>query len=131
MQVRDSGPSPQPVTRPMSAFSVFFILILIVLAAFIGDHYSRLQKMGWAPAPEDYKKGRSLMDPVGSALGELGRAEAPYRVVAMLFDVIGKGFELVFKPIGAAFDAIGKALELVFKPIGAALSAMTGFGLKN
>ncbi|MBC7844769.1 MAG: hypothetical protein H7099_20870 [Gemmatimonadaceae bacterium] len=110
----------------MGPFSVFFVLILIVLAALIGDHYSRLQKMGWAPSPDDYKKGRSLMDPVGSAFGEIGRADAPYKLAAMIFGPIGKVTELVYAPIGMAFNAVGKALELVLKPIGMVLSLVAG-----
>jgi hypothetical protein len=115
----------------MSAMTVFFFLILIVLGAILGDHYSRLQKMGWAPQPEEYKRGRSLADPIGSALGELGRADMPFKLVASLFDVIGTVTGMVYAPIGAALSGIGKGLELVFKPIGAVLGAMTGFGLKH
>ena len=110
----------------MGSFTVFFVLILIVLAALLGDHYSRLQKMGWAPLPEDYKKGRSLMDPVGSALGEVGRADAPYKLAAMIFGPIGKVTELVYAPIGMAFNAVGKAMELILKPIGMVLSLVAG-----
>ena len=33
----------------MSAMTILFFLIMIVLAAIPGDHYGRLQKMGWAP----------------------------------------------------------------------------------
>ena len=115
----------------MSSFTVLFLMIMIVLAAIIGDHYARLQKFGWAPPVDDHKQGRSLLDPAGSLLGELGRADMPYKLVAGLFDLIGKFSEFVYAPIGAALGAVGKAFELVFKPIGAALGAMTGFGLKN
>ena len=110
----------------MGSFSVFFVLILIVLAALMGDHYSRLQKMGWAPAPPEHRRGRSVMDPVGSAFGELGRADAPYKLAAMIFGPIGKVTELVYAPIGVAFNAAGKALELVLKPIGMVLSLVAG-----
>ena len=115
----------------MSNMTVLFFLIMIVLAAIIGDHYSRLQKMGWMPKADEDKRGRSLIDPVGSALGELGRADAPFKLIASVFDAIGKVSEFVYAPIGAALGAIGKAFELVFKPIGAALGAITGFGLKG
>ncbi|MDZ7632354.1 MAG: hypothetical protein U5K74_13655 [Gemmatimonadaceae bacterium] len=115
----------------MSAMTVLFYLILIVLAALIGDHYSRLQKMGWAPQVEEYKRGRSLMDPIGSAFGELGRADAPFRLIAAAFDAIATVTGMVYAPIGAGLSAIGKVLELVFKPIGAVLGAITGFGLKH
>ena len=110
----------------MDSFTVLFVLILIVLAALIGDHYSRLQKMGWAPSPEDYKKGRSLMDPIGSARGEVGRADAPYKLAAMIFGPIGKVAELALAPIGMVFNAIGKAMELGLKPIGMVLSLVAG-----
>lgn len=110
----------------MGSFTVFFVLILIVLAALIGDHYSRLQKMGWAPQPDEHKRGRSLMDPVGSAFGEIGRADAPYKLAAMIFGPIGKVAELALAPIGMAFNAVGKAMELVLKPIGMVLSLVAG-----
>ena len=97
----------------MSATAVFFVLFLVILAAWIADHYSRLQNMGWAPPIEDYKKGRSLMDPVGSALGEIGRADG------------------VFKLIAAVLGPVAKGTEMIYAPIGAVLSAMTGFGLKR
>ncbi len=115
----------------MSAFTVLFLLIMIVLVAIIGDHYARLQKFGWAPQVEDNKKGRSLLDPAGSLLGELGRADMPYKLAAGLFDLIGKFSEFVFAPVGAALGAVGKGFELVLQPIGAALGAITGFGLRN
>ena len=41
----------------MSAMTILFYLIMIVLAAIIGDHYIRLKKMGWAPQTENYKRG--------------------------------------------------------------------------
>ena len=115
----------------MSNLTVLFFLIMIVLAAIIGDHYARLQKMGWMPQADDDKQGRSLLDPVGSLFGELGRADAPFKLIASLFDLLGKFSEFVYAPIGIVFSAIGKGLELVLKPLGAGLGAITGFGLKN
>jgi hypothetical protein len=97
----------------MSAMAILFVLFLIVLAALMADHYSRLEKMGWAPPIEDYKQNRSLLDPVGGALGELGRADGPFRAIA------------------AVLGPVAKATELIYAPIGAALSAITGFGLKR
>ena len=110
----------------MSAMTILFFLIMIVLAAILGDHYSRLQKMGWAPEVEEYKKGRSLMDPVGGALGEIGRADGPYKVVAACLSAIGTVTGLVYAPIGTGLNAIGKATELVYKPIGMVLSVVGG-----
>ena len=104
---------------------------MVVLAAIIGDHHSRLQKMGLAEKVDDDERGRSLLDPVGSALGELGRADKPFKLIASLLDVIGKFGEFLYAPIGTAPSAIGKAFQLVFKPIGAALGAITGFGLNH
>ena len=112
----------------MSAMTILFFLIMIVLAAILGDHYSRLQKMGWAPEVEEYEKGRSLMDPIGGALGELGRADGPYNVVAAGLGAIGKVTGLVYAPIGMGLNAIGKATELVYKPIGMVLSLVGGAG---
>jgi hypothetical protein len=115
----------------MSSMTVLFFLILIVLLAILGDHYARLQKMGWAPEVEDYKAGRSLLDPAGSLFGELGRADMPYRIAASVFDLIGKFSEFVWAPIGTVFGLIGTFSEMAYKPIGFALGAVTGFGLKN
>lgn len=115
----------------MSAITVLFVLIMIVLAALMADHYSRLAKMGWAPPVDDYRQGRSLMDPVGGALGEIGRADGLTKIIGAAFDALGTVTGLVYAPIGAGLGAIGKGLELAFKPIGAALGAMTGFGLKH
>ena len=109
--------------------TVLFFLILIVLAAILGDHYSRLKKMGWAPEVEPYRQGRSILDPIGGALGELGRADGPFKLIAGLFDMIAKVTEMVYAPIAALLGGIGKGMELILKPIGAVLSAMTGFGL--
>lgn len=50
----------------MSAMTILAFLIMIVLAAIPGDHYGRLQKMGWAPDVVEYKQGRLLMDPTMS-----------------------------------------------------------------
>jgi hypothetical protein len=112
----------------MSAMTVLFFLIMIVLAAILGDHYSRLQKMGWAPEVEEYKQGRSLMDPIGGALGEVGRADLPYKVVAAGIGAVGTATGLVYAPIGMGLNAIGKATELVYKPIGMVLSLVAGAG---
>ena len=112
----------------MSAMTILFYLIMIVLAAIIGDHYSRLKQMGWAPQTEDYKKGRSLIDPIGSALGEIGRADAPYKLAAAAFGPIGTVTGLIYAPIGAGLNAVGKATELVYKPIGTVLSLIGGAG---
>ncbi len=90
----------------MSNFGILFVLILIVLAALMADHYTRLKKVGWMP---DGRPQRSAMDPIGSALGELGRADGPYRLIAGALDVIGKGLELVFAPIGAVLSMISGA----------------------
>jgi hypothetical protein len=97
----------------LSATAVFFVLFLVILGAWLADHYSRLQNMGWAPPVEDYKKGRSLLDPVGSALGEIGRADG------------------VFNLIAAVLGPVAKATEMIYAAIGAVLSAITGFGLKR
>ena len=112
----------------MSAMTILFFLIMIVLAAMIGDYYSRLQKMGWAPEVEEYKKGRSLVDPIGGVLGELGRAEAPYKLVASALGAIGTVTGMAYAPIGMGLNAIGKATELVYKPIGMVLSLVSGAG---
>lgn len=85
----------------MSATSVFVCLFLIALAALMADHYSRLTKMGWAPEIEEWKRGRSLLDPAGSMLGELGRADGPYKVIAAGLSAIEKVLAMVFNPIGA------------------------------
>ena len=108
--------------------AVLFVLFLIVLAAWLVDHYGRLQKMGWAPQAEEYKQGRSLADPIGSALGEIGRAEAPYKVAAMVFGPIGTVSGLVYAPIGAGLNALAKGTELIYKPIGMVLSLVGGAG---
>ena len=110
----------------MTAFGLFFVLVLIALVAIINDHYSRLTKMNWMPQPDMWRRAGSPLDPVGDALGELGRAEMPYNGVAAVLGVIGKVSEMAFAPIGAVLNAIGKGLELVFKPIGAALSLVGG-----
>jgi hypothetical protein len=110
----------------MAAFTVFCILILIVLAAILGDHYSRLKKIGWAPQTDEYKQGRSLVDPIGSALGEIGRADAPYKLAAMIFGPIGKVTELAYAPVGMGLNAIGKVTEVVYKPIGMVLGMIGG-----
>jgi hypothetical protein len=115
----------------MSAFSVFCVFVAFVLLALGWDHYSRLQKIGWAPPVEDYKQGRSLADPIGGALGEIGRADGAHNVIGWCLDMIGTATGFAYAPIGAGLNAIGKAFELVFKPIGAALGAATGFGLRN
>ena len=107
----------------MTTFGVLFVLILIVLAALMADHYSRLKKVGWMPKG---RADRSLMDPVGSALGELGRADGVYRLAAAILGPIGKMSEVIYGPIAAAFGAFGKALELVFAPIGTVLSVVAG-----
>ena len=112
----------------MSAMAVLFILFLIVLAAFLGDHFSRLQRMGWAPETDEYKQGRSLADPIGSALGEIGRADAPYKIAAAVLGPIGTVTGMVYAPIGAGLNAIGKASELLYKPIGMVLSLIGGAG---
>ena len=107
----------------MTTFGILFVLILIVLAALMADHYSRLRKVGWMP---EGRPSRSIIDPVGSALGELGRADGVYRLTASLFGAIGGFSELLYAPIGAAFGVIGKGLELVFAPIGAVLGMISG-----
>jgi hypothetical protein len=86
----------------MSAMAILFCLFLIVLAALMAEHYGRLTKMGWAPEVEDWKRGRSMLDPLGSMLGELGRADGPYKLIAELLAGIERGLALVFNPIGAA-----------------------------
>ncbi|MCC7051796.1 MAG: hypothetical protein IT355_00925 [Gemmatimonadaceae bacterium] len=86
----------------MSAIAILICLFLIVLAALLADHYGRLTKMGWAPEVEEWKRGRSQLDPLGSALGELGRADGPYKLIAALLIGIEKGLAMVFNPIGAA-----------------------------
>ncbi len=108
----------------MTSFGILFVLILVVLVAFLLDHYSRLKKMGWAP--ELMREGRSALDPVGSALGELGRADMPYNAVAAVFGAIGKASEMLYAPIGAGLSGLGKALEMVFAPIGAVLGMVAG-----
>jgi len=110
----------------MSAFGLLFVVILVVLLAMLGDYYSRLKKMGWAPEAPEYMRGRSLLDPVGAALGEVGRADLPYRAVAAVFDVIGKFSEMLFSPIGAVLNAIGKASEMIIKPITMVLGLVSG-----
>ena len=110
----------------MSAMAVLFVLIMIVLAAFLYDHYSRLVKMGWAPSTEEVLGGRSMVDPVGAALGELGRVEAPFGLVASAFGMIGKASEMLYAPIGAGLNAVGKLFELAFAPIGMVLSLVAG-----
>lgn len=50
---------------------IFFVLILIVLAAIVLDHYSRLTEMGWAPDVKQITRGHSPLDPAGAALGRL------------------------------------------------------------
>ena len=115
----------------MSSMTVLFFMIMIALLAILGDHYARLQKMNWAPGGEDYKAGRSLLDPVGSLLGELGRADMPYSIAASVLGLIGKFSEFIWAPIGTVFGLIGTFSEMVYKPIGFALGAITGFGLKN
>ncbi|MES3033416.1 MAG: hypothetical protein V4813_05400 [Gemmatimonadota bacterium] len=107
----------------MTTFGVLFVLILIVMAALIADHYSRLKKVGWMP---EGRPDRSAMDPIGSALGELGRADGVYRLAAAIFGPIGKFSELLYAPIAAGFGAFGKALEMVFAPIGAVLGMVAG-----
>ena len=107
----------------MNTFGVLFVLILIALAALMADHYSRLKKYGWMP---DHFKNRSALDPVGSALGELGRADLPHKAFAAVFGAIGKASEMLYAPIGAALSGIGKALEMLFAPIGAVLGMIAG-----
>ncbi len=105
---------------------IVYVLVLVGLLALLADHYSRLQKLGWAPPVEDYKRGRSLVDPIGSALGEVGRADGAYRAIAAALGAVGKGSELLYAPIGAALGGIGKGLELIFKPIGMVLGLVGG-----
>ena len=112
----------------MSAMTILFFLIMIVLAAMLGDYYSRLKKMGWAPEVEDYKQNRSLLDPIGGVLGELGRADGPYKLVASALGAIGTVTGMAYAPIGAGLSALGKATELVYKPIGMVLSLVGGAG---
>lgn len=107
----------------MTTFGVLFVLILIVLAALMVDHYSRLKKVGWMP---EGRADRSALDPVGSALGELGRADGVYRLAAAILGPVGKISEMIYSPIAAGFGAFGKALELVFAPIGAVLGMVAG-----
>jgi len=107
----------------MTSFGILFVLILIALLAVMADHYSRLKNIGWMP---EVFRNRSALDPVGSALGELGRADMPYKAVAALVGAIGKVSELLYAPIGAALSGLGKALELVFAPIGAVLGMIAG-----
>ena len=106
--------------------TVVYVLVLVALLALLNDHYSRLQKLGWAPPVEDYKRGRSALDPIGSALGEVGRADGAYRLVAATLGAIGKATEMVYAPIGAALNAVGKGTELIFKPIGMVLGLVGG-----
>jgi hypothetical protein len=115
----------------MTSFGVFCVFILIALAAIMADHYSRLKGFGWMPEGPEWMRGRSALDPVGGALGELGRAELPFKMVSAPVDALGKVTELVWAPIGAGLSMVAKGTELVFKGIGAALGAVTGFGLKN
>ena len=105
---------------------IFSVLILIVLAAIVPDHYSRLTRMGWVPHVKQIRRGHSPLDPVGAALGEPGRAEAPFRIFASLFDGAGKGSELLFKPIAAALRAVAGSSQLVFTPIAAVLGLVAG-----
>jgi hypothetical protein len=107
----------------MTSFGILFVFVLIALAALMGDYYSRLKKQGWMP---DVFRNRSALDPVGSALGELGRAEMPYSALAAVFGMIGKASEMLYAPVGAALSGLGKALELVFAPIGAVLGMIAG-----
>jgi len=128
-----SGAAQGPLSHPlvplffrsalMTSFGILFVLILIALAAVMADHYSQLRKQGWMP---DHFKNRSALDPVGSALGELGRADLPYKAFTAVFGAIGKASELLYAPIGAALSAVGKGLELVFAPIGAVLGMIGG-----
>lgn len=110
----------------MTAFGLFFVLVLIALVAIINDHYTRLTRMNWMPQPEMWRRAASPLDPVGAALGELGRADMPYNAVAAVLGGVAKVSEMAFAPIGAALSGIGKGLELLFKPIGAALSLVGG-----
>jgi hypothetical protein len=96
----------------MSAFTVLFVMTMIALAAILGDHYSRLSKMGWAPPVEDYRRGRSLIDPIGGLLGELGRADGVYKLIAAPLDLLTRS-------------------DLPYSLIAAPLGAITGFGLKR
>ncbi|HYW51365.1 MAG TPA: hypothetical protein VE861_12210 [Gemmatimonadaceae bacterium] len=105
---------------------VLFVLILVALGALVLDHYSRLTKMGWVPNVKEMVGGRSALDPVGAALGELGRAELPFRMVAAPLDAVGKGSELAFKPIAAGLSVVAKGSELLFKPIGMVLGLAAG-----
>jgi len=107
----------------MTSFGVLLILILIALAAVMADQYSQLRKQGWLSG---HFHNRSVLDPVGSALGELGRADMPYKAFTAVFGAIGKASELLYAPIGAALSGVGKGLELVFKPIGAVLGMIGG-----
>ena len=91
----------------MSAIAVFACIFLIALAALGADHYSRLTKMGWAPEVEDWKRGRSMLDPVGSMLGELGRADGPYKLIASGLSGIEMVLNMVFTPIGAGLGILG------------------------
>ncbi len=115
----------------MTAFGVFYVFVLIGLGAIIVDHYSRLTKMGWMPESPEGLRGRSALDPVGGALGELGRADGLHKVIAAGLGPIAKATEMAFAPIGAGLGMVAKGTELVFNGIGAALGAMTGFGLKG
>jgi hypothetical protein len=108
----------------MTSFGILFAFIMIALAAIMLDHYSRLKKYGWAP--QDAHPGRSALDPVGSALGELGRADMPHKAFAAVFGGIGKASEMLYAPIGAGLSGVGKALEMVFAPIGAVLGMIGG-----
>jgi hypothetical protein len=108
----------------MTAIGILFAFVMIALVALMLDHHSRLKKFGWAP--QDAHEGRSALDPVGSALGELGRADMPHKALAAVFGGSGKGSEMLDTPIGAGLSGVGKALEMVFAPIGAVLGMIGG-----
>ena len=72
------------------------------------------------------RRGDSVLDRAGAALGEQGRADMPVTVVAAVLGGIGRRLTTAYAPTGGYLSAIGKALELGFKPVGAALSLVAG-----
>lgn len=110
----------------MTFLQMLLILALIAMLAYLSDHFGRLQRMGVVATPPEHRRARSVLDPAGSALGELGRADAPHRVIASVLGTVAKFSEMAFAPIGMVLNAISKASEMLFNPIGMVLGVVGG-----
>ncbi len=110
----------------MTFLQMLLILALIAMLAYINDHFGRLKAMGVVEEAPEYRRDRSALDPAGAVLGELGRVDAPHRVIGSVLGAIARFSEMAFAPIGMVLNAISKASEILFNPIGMVLGVVGG-----